>query len=142
VAYLAVVGLRLTFSRRNVLNWETDDSTCYNSYHLQRAVFATYFTLDCMARFDTLKGETLLEVVPTTEGTGLRFSTVTAGVYGAISGTPAHQLVGRYITGVRHVEGELLELDFLGNGQMKIDLRQRQPEAIAVVYADGRQIVG
>ena len=95
-----------------------------------------------MARFDALKGETLLEVIPTAEGTGLRFSTVTAGVYGAISGTPAQHLVGRYVTAVRHLEGQVLELDFLGNGQMKVDLRQRQPEAIAVVYPDGRRIVG
>ena len=95
-----------------------------------------------MARFDALKGETLLEVVPSVEGTGLRFSSVTAGIYGAISGTPAHELVGRYVTGVRHVEGEMLELDFLGNGRMTVDLRERQPEAIAVVYPDGRRIVG
>ena len=89
-----------------------------------------------------LKGQVLLEVTPEPENTSLRFSGATMGVFASIAGTPLDALVGRSITAVRFVQDHVFELEFVGNGNLRIDLTGPGPEAFSLHFPGGPIVVG
>ena len=95
-----------------------------------------------MSPLNRLKGQVLLGVTPEPENTSLRFSEAGMGVFATITGAPLETLIGRSVTAVRYVEGHLLELEFLGNSFVRIDLTGPGPEAFSLHFPGGPIVVG
>jgi hypothetical protein len=95
-----------------------------------------------MSALDNLKGQVLLEVIPEPGNIGLRFSGASLGVFAGITGAPLETLIGRSIIAVRHVEGQVLELEFLGASCLRIDLAGPGPEAFSLHFPGGPIVVG
>ena len=95
-----------------------------------------------MNALNKLKGQVLLEIHPEPANVGLRFSGAGMGIFGAITPKDLDAFVGQSVTVVRHVDGHVLELEFLGGSCMRIDLTGPGPESFSVHFDGGPIVVG
>ena len=95
-----------------------------------------------MSLLDKLNGQVLLKVLPEPENSSLQFSGATLAVYATMTGPALETLVGRSVKGVRQVDGEFMEIQFLGGSSLRIDLTGPAPEAYSLEFQGGPHIIG
>jgi hypothetical protein len=95
-----------------------------------------------MSVLDKLIGQVLLEVRLDPENAAFRFSDANLGVFSPFAGTRPEALVGRSVTAVRQIDDEVLDLQFVGEGRLSIDLSGPGPESYSLHFANGLIVVG
>jgi hypothetical protein len=94
-----------------------------------------------MSALDKLRGQVLLMVLPESENHSLQFSGATLAVFAPIAGPALETLVGRSVARVHQVDGEFMEIQFLGGSSLRIDLTGPGPESYSLEFRGGPHIV-